>query len=90
MADSKHYFVRNIDVYQVNNAGNIDINARAANLPTTIEVFVNGITTSGVVNDPNGAREPFLENRHACPELMSILEEKLNVLSGGTCRKKRK
>ena len=90
MADSTHYFVRHIDVYQVNNAVSIDIYARPANLPTTIGVFVNGIITSDVVNDPDGAIELFLDHHHACPELMAILEEKLNVLTGGTCRKNRK
>ena len=89
-ADSTHYFVRHIDIYQGNNSVNIDIHARATNLSTAIKVVVNGIITAGVVNDPNGARELFLDNRHACPELLSILEEKVNVLAGGTCRKNRK
>ena len=31
-----------------------------------------------------------LDNRHACPELLAILEEDLNVLAGGKCRKNRK
>ena len=65
MADSTHYFVRHFDVYQLNNSVNIDIHERADNLPTTIEVFVNGIITSGMVNDPDGARELFLDNQVA-------------------------
>ena len=60
MADSTHYFVRHIDVYQLNNAGNVDIHVRAANIPTTIKVVVNGIITEDVVNDPNGARKLFI------------------------------
>ena len=43
LADGTHYFVRHIDVYQVNNAGNVDIHVRASNLPTPIKVVVNGI-----------------------------------------------
>ena len=34
LANSTHYLVRHIDVYQVNNAGKVDIHARAINLPT--------------------------------------------------------
>ena len=90
MANSTHYFVRNIDVYQVNHSVNIDIHERAANLPTKIKVFFNGIITAGVVNDHDGARELFLDNRRACPELLAILEEELNVIVGGTCRNNRK
>ena len=45
LADSTHYFVRHIDVYQLNNSGNVDIHVRASNLPTTIKVVVNGIIT---------------------------------------------
>ena len=85
LADSIHYFVRHIYVYQVNNAKNIDIHVRTANAPTTIKVFVHGIITAGVVNDPNGAIKLCLDNRHACPEIMAILEDDLNVLIGGTC-----
>ena len=55
LSDSTHYFVRHIDVYQVNNAGIIDINARAANPPTTIKAVVNVIIKTGVVNYTNGA-----------------------------------
>ena len=32
-------------------------------------------------------QENFLYNHHACPELLAILEEDINVLSGGTCSK---
>ena len=28
----------------------------------------------------------FLFNLYACPELLAILEEELNVIAGGTCR----
>ena len=45
---------------------------------------------AGVVNDPDGLREMFLDNRDACPELLDILEEELNVLAGGTCTNNRK
>ena len=31
-----------------------------------------------------------LDHRYACPELLAILEEELNVLAGGTCQKNRK
>ena len=55
-----------------------------------IKEVVSGINTAGVVNDPNGAREMFLDNLHAFPEILAILEEELNVLAGGTCRKNRK
>ena len=32
----------------------------------------------------------FLENRYACPKILTILEEELNVIAGGTCWKNRK
>ena len=50
-----HYFIRHADVYQENYAGNIDIHARAANIPTTIRAFITGIIAAGVENDPDGA-----------------------------------
>ena len=90
LANSTHYLVRHIDFYQVNNSVNIDIHAIAANIPTTIKVVVNGIITTGVVNDPNYVKELFLDNCHVCPELLAILEENLNVLAGGTCWRNRK
>ena len=66
------------------------MHTRADNLQTTIKVVVNGIIMAGVVNDPDGLREMFLDNRDACPELLDILEEELNVLAGGTCTNNRK
>ena len=59
MADSTHEFVIHIDVYEVNNAVNIDIYARAANPLTTIKAVVNGIIAAGVGNDPDSARKLF-------------------------------
>ena len=90
MADSTHYFVRHIDVYQGNNAGSIDINARAANPPTTIKAVVIVIITIGVGNDHDGARKMFLDHSYACPKILAILEDGLNVITGGTCRKNNK
>ena len=55
LSDSTHYFVRQIDVYQVTNAVNINIYARYANLPTAIKAVVNGIIATGVGNDYDGA-----------------------------------
>ena len=37
IADSTHYFISHIYVYQVNNSGIINIKARVANIPTTIK-----------------------------------------------------
>ena len=90
LADSAHFFVRHIDVYQVNNAGKVYIHARSDNTITTIKAFVNGIIAAGVGNDTDGARKMFLDNRYACPEILAILEEDLNFLVGGTCWKNRK
>ena len=89
LSDSTHYFVRQIDVYQVTNAVNINIYARYANLPTAIKAVVNGIIATGVGNDYDGAGF-FLDNLYACPNLLAILEEDLNVLICGTCWNKRK
>ena len=50
-----HYFIRHADVYQENYAGNIDIHARAANLPITVKAVVNGIIVAGVRNIPDNA-----------------------------------
>ena len=73
MADSKHYFVRNIDVYQENNMENVDMHARASNIPTTIKAVVNRIIAAGVGNDPDGAIF-FLDYCYTCPDLLAILE----------------
>ena len=43
-----------------------------------------------MVNNPDGARKMFLFNLYACPELLAILEEDLNVLADGTFWKNRK
>ena len=59
MADRTHEFVIHIDVYEVNNAVNIDIYARAANPLTTIKSVVNGIIAAGVGNDTDSARKLF-------------------------------
>ena len=64
LADITHYFVRNIDFYQGKNSVNIDIHARADNLPTAIKEVVRGILAAGVGNYPNGTREIFLY--HCC------------------------
>ena len=57
--NSTHYFVRHIDIYQVNNAVNIDIHARSSNVQTTIKAVVNRIIAAGVGNDPDGTRKLF-------------------------------
>ena len=62
MADITHYFVRHIDVYQVNNVVNINIHARYANLPTIIKETVNGTIMSVVGNDPDVSRKLFLDH----------------------------
>ena len=41
-------------------------------------------------NDPNGARKMFLDHSYACPKILAILEDGLNVITGGTCRKNNK
>ena len=69
--------------------GKNDINERFANVPTTIKAAVNGIILSGVGNDPDVARF-VLDNCYACPELLSILEEELNVPASKTSWNNRK
>ena len=71
--DSTHYFIRHIYVYQVNNPGNIYIDARADNLPKKIKSFLNGIINACMSNDHNGARKLFLDHLFSCPEIHTIL-----------------
>ena len=87
LSNITHYFVRHIDVYQVNNAGNINIHARYVNIPTTIKSVINGIIEAGVGNDTNGARNLFLYHCFAVPEVLYILERELNVLACRKCRR---
>ena len=54
-----HNFVRHVDLYQGNNAGNIDIHAISANQQTSIKAVVNGIIVASVGNDPDGSRKLF-------------------------------
>ena len=44
---------------------------------------------AGVINDPDGARNMFFD-RFACPEILAILVEEINVLVDSTCWKNRK
>ena len=69
---------------------NFDIHAISANLTTKIKSVVNVIIAAGVGNDSDGARKMFLDYRNVCPKLLDILEEELNVISGGTCWNNRK
>eukprot|EP00957_Ditylum_brightwellii_P105220 8020583-Ditylum_brightwellii.AAC.1 len=52
LADSKHYFVAHIDVYQGINAGNIDVDEKAKYLPTTMKTIVNACIVFRKANDP--------------------------------------
>ena len=54
-----HNFVRHVDLYQGNNAGNIDIHAISANQQTSIKAVVNGIIVASVGNDTDGSRKLF-------------------------------
>ena len=89
MSNRKYYFVWNIDMYQGNNEGNIDIHHRAKQLPTMMKEVINSILASNIANDHFGVRIIFLKHWYACPELFEILSEDLNLILGGTYRKNR-
>ena len=76
-------------MYQVNNAGNFDIHNHAKQLPTTRKAVINAVLDSNIANDCCGAWKIFLDNRCACPELLVILFEEMNLIGGGTCRNNR-
>ena len=89
LADSKYYFVWHLDVYQGNNAGNIDIHHRAKQLPTTMKAVNNSALAANIANDYCGTRKLFFDKRYAFTELFVVLFEEMNLIGGGTCRKNR-
>ena len=56
LSDSTNYLIRHIDVYQVNNTGEIYIHTKDANKTTKIESVINIIIVAGVGNYPYGSR----------------------------------
>ena len=57
LSESKYYFVRNLDVYQGKNSGNIYIRHRAKQLTTTTKAFINAVLASNISNDHYGAQK---------------------------------
>ena len=51
--------------------------------------FINYVLDSNIANDHCGAWKIFLDNRCACPELLVILFEEMNLIGGGNRRKNR-
>ena len=54
-----------------------------------IKAVINYFLDSNISNDHYGERKLLLHNMYACTELFVILGEEMNLIVGGTCRKKR-
>jgi hypothetical protein len=89
-AVSGNNFVYHLDIYQGKNQTNAFIAREAWNLPTTQKAVVNAIISSGLVNDPDGSRELYMDNRYTSPALFILLREKYGILACGTIRSNRK
>ena len=81
------YLVLHLDVYQGANAAKVNIDDRAAAIPTTMRAVVNAVYQLGIQNDTvHGYRTIAMDSRYQCPELAFILRERCHILSTGTCR----
>ena len=56
LADTEHYFVYHLDIYQGKNKANIDIHPSVRNLPTTQKAVSNAIIKIGISNDVDSSR----------------------------------
>ena len=54
IADSKHYFIYHLDVYQGNNQANVGIHLRERFIPTTPKSAANAILKTQIAINPNG------------------------------------
>ena len=90
LADSKHYFIFHLDVYQGKNKANIDIAPMVATLPTTQKAVANAIIKSRIDNDVDGCRYIFMDNRYAAPQLLALMSKEWNIRGVGTCKANRK
>ena len=68
-----HYFIFHLDVWQGKNKANIDVGPTLYRLPTTQKVVANAIVESQIANDKDGSRHMFMDDRHAAPQLFSIM-----------------
>ena len=90
LADSNHYFIYHLDVYQGKNQQNVDIDSSVRKLPTTQKAVANAIIRSNIANDPHGCRHIFMDNRYAAPQLFALLKTNYNIRGVGTCKANRK
>ena len=86
LADSKHYFIYHLDVYQGRNKANIHINYLVKDLPTTQKAVANAILKSGINNDVDGCRYIFMDNRYAAPQLLAMMATTWNIRGVGICK----
>ena len=68
-ADSRDYFMYQLNVYQGKNKSNVDIRSSVRSLPTTQKAVANSILKSGINNDKDGCRYLYMDNRYAAPQL---------------------
>ena len=89
LADSKHYFIYHLDVYQGKNKANVDIHPSVRHLPTTQKAVANAILKSKINNDRDGCRYLFMDNRYAAPQLFALMLTNYNIRAVGTCKANR-
>ena len=89
LADSQHYFIYHLDVYQGANQANIDIHPSIKHLPMTQKAVANAILKSGIDNDKDGCRYLFMDNRYAAPQLLALMLTNYNIRAVGTYKANR-
>ncbi len=85
-----HNFIHHIDVYQGKNKQNIGIAKDLWKLPTTQNVVVNAIVSTGLYMNPDGFCEIYMDNCHSTWELFVMLKTKYKILACGAVRTNRR
>ena len=90
LADSRDYFIYDLDVYQGKNKANFDIRPSVRHLPTTQKAVANAILKSQIANDLDGCWYLFMDNRYTAPQLLALMLTNYNIRAVGNCKANRK
>ena len=86
LADAKYYFIYHIDMYQGNNAANIDIHPSLQILHATHKTVSNTTINSVITNDPYGSWHIYMGSQYDSPQLFTLMESIYNMRLVGSCR----
>jgi Transposase IS4 len=87
---SATYLIFHLDVYQGKNVFNSRIAPCLRDLPTMQKCVLNALIQCNVKETTQGTRHLAMDNRYACPELLFVMQEFLNIVGTGTCHRRRK